>query len=76
MVRSMKNNMFDTMMLAVTGFELGDVGEPEAETRLLTEAGYNRAIYLDLVEYCNDPGFWEPRHLEIYEPSRTTVTVG
>ena len=76
MVRSMKNNMFDTMMLAVTGFELGDVGEPEAETRLLTEAGYNRAIYLDLVEYCNDPGFWEPRHLEIYEPSRTTATVG
>ena len=32
MVRSMKNNMFDTMMLAVTGFELGNVGKPEAET--------------------------------------------
>ena len=76
MVHSMKNNMFDTMMLAVTSFELGDVGEPEAETRLLTEAGYNRAIYLDLIEYCNDTGFWEPRHLEIYDPSRTTATVG
>ena len=76
MIRSMKNNMFDTMTLAVTGFELGNVGEPEAETRLLAEEGYNRAIYLDLVEYCNDPGFWEPHHLEIDEPSRTTATVG
>ena len=76
MVHSMKNNIFDTMMLAVTGFEFGNVGEPEAETRLLTEEGYNRAIYLDLVEYCNDPGFWEPCHLEIDEPSRTTATVG
>ena len=43
-------------MLAVTGVELAIVGEHETESGLLTEEGYNRAMYLDLLEYYSDPG--------------------
>ncbi|CAN0351735.1 unnamed protein product, partial [Ascophyllum nodosum] len=75
-VRSMKNSMFDTMMLAVTGVDLAIDGDHAAECRLLTLEGYNRATYLELLEYFNDPGFREPHHLGVITPSRTTATVG
>ena len=76
MVRSMKNSMFDTMMLAVTGVDLAIDGDHEAECRLLRQKGSNRATYLELLEYFNDAGFREPHHLGVIKPSRTTATVG
>jgi hypothetical protein len=75
-VRSMKNRMFDTMMLAVTSVDIAIDGDHEAESRLLTQEGWNRATYLELLEYFNDPGFREPHHLGVIKPSRATATVG
>ena len=75
-VCSMKNSMFDTMMLAVTGVDLAIDGDNEADCRLLTQEGSNRATYLESLEYFNHPGFREPHHLGVTKPSRTTATVG
>ena len=63
-VRSTKNNMFDSMiLLAVICVELelcmcGHRWEHDEESHPLTEKRYRyTSMYLDEMEYCNDPGF-------------------
>ena len=81
-VWEMKETMFETMMQAVTGVELrpdiDEAQQDEAESRmLLTDEGYKRAMYLDLLEYCREPGQNEPCHLGVTtNPSRGAITVG